>query len=184
MATIQYVAFLRGINVGGKSIIKMADLKACLAKEGFENIATYIQSGNVLFESDETDAEKLVAKFNKTLLKAFDYKAPTMLRTHKQMKDTVAKAPKGFGTEPDKYRYDVIFLREPLTPAKAHKELFLREGVDEAATGPGVLYFSRLVAKITSSQLNCIVGTPNYKNMTIRNWNTTTKMLALLDTRK
>ena len=182
--TNQYVAFLRGINVGGKSIIKMADLKTCLDKEGFDNVATYIQSGNVLFESDETDAEKLVAKFNDALLKAFGYKAPTMLRTYKQLKDTVAKAPKGFGTEPDKYRYDVIFLREPLTAAEAIKGISLKEGVDACAAGPGVLYFSRTVHKITSSHVSRIVGTPAYQNMTIRNWNTTTKMLALMEARR
>ena len=51
----QYVALLRGINVGGNNLIKMADLKACFEAQGFGNVATYIQSGNVLFTSDDTD---------------------------------------------------------------------------------------------------------------------------------
>lgn len=54
-----YIALLRGINVGGNNIIKMADLKAICAGLGFENVRTYIQSGNVVFETDERDAEIL-----------------------------------------------------------------------------------------------------------------------------
>ena len=52
----RYVALLRGINVGGKNLIKMADLKACFEEHGFERVVTYIQSGNVLFESGESSS--------------------------------------------------------------------------------------------------------------------------------
>ncbi|HUQ07606.1 MAG TPA: hypothetical protein VM261_34165, partial [Kofleriaceae bacterium] len=55
-----------------------------------------------------------------------------------------------------------------------------KAGVDTVHAGPGALYFSRLVARITQTQLGKIVGTPIYKQMTIRNWNTTTKIAALL----
>ncbi|NIP26808.1 MAG: DUF1697 domain-containing protein, partial [Phycisphaerae bacterium] len=51
----QYAALLRGINVGGKNIIKMADLRACFERMGFSDVRTYIQSGNVLFWATETD---------------------------------------------------------------------------------------------------------------------------------
>jgi uncharacterized protein (DUF1697 family) len=80
------------------------------------------------------------------------------------------------------YRYDVIFLKD-VTPAEAMKSVTLKEGVDAAAVGPGVLYHSRLIAKATQSRINRIVGLPVYQNMTIRNWNTTTKILALMDAR-
>ena len=56
-----------------------------------------------------------------------------------------------------------------------------KPGVDQAHPGPGVLYFSRLIAKATSSRLGKVVALPIYKSMTIRNWNTTTKLLQLLD---
>ena len=93
----------------------------------------------------------------------------------------VEDAPTGFGTEPDRYHSDAIFLRAPLTPAQAMKVVHLREGVDQAWPGKGVLYFARLSAERTKSRLNKIVGTPEYKQMTIRSWSTTTKLLALLD---
>ena len=60
------------------------------------------------------------------------------------------------------------------------KSVRTKEGVDRAFAGKGVLYFSRLVAKATQSQMGKIVGLPVYKSMTIRNWNTTTKLLALM----
>lgn len=179
----QYVALLRGINVGGNNIIKMADLKTCLTEAGFEDVATYIQSGNVLFNSPETDIKKIDAKFMAAMGKAFGYKAPIMFRSHAQMKKIVHDAPRGFGTRPDEYRYDVLFVREPLTAAEALNSITLREGVDAAAKGDDVLYFWRTMVNITRSHINKIVGTPMYKNITIRNWNTTSKLLALMDER-
>ena len=57
----------------------------------------------------------------------------------------------------------------------------MKEGVDQCWVGAGILYFSRTVERITSSRINRIVGKPIYQQMTIRNWNTTTKLAALLD---
>lgn len=181
MTTTKYVAFLRGINVGGNNIIKMAELKACLTEAGFIDVVTYIQSGNVIFTGPKTDAEKLGRAFADALTKQFRYSAPIVVRSHQEMKDIAAAAPKGFGSQPDIYRYNVIYLKEPLTPHEAMQSISTKEGVDEAAAGPHVLYFSNLIAKATQSQLNRIIQMPVYKNMTIRNWNTTTKVLALME---
>jgi uncharacterized protein (DUF1697 family) len=179
MKLIQYLALLRGINVGGKNTIKMADLKACFEEMGFSDVTTYIQSGNVVFASAEKDNAKLTDKIEKALSKRFNYTSRLVLVPHPEMKKIVAGAPKGFGDEPDKYRYDVIFLKEPLTPAKAMEQVSVREGVDQAYEGKYVLYFSRLISRASQSYLTKIIGLPMYQNMTIRNWNTTTKLLEL-----
>ena len=63
------------------------------------------------------------------------------------------------------------------------KSVSTREGVDQAWEGDGVLYFSRLIERATQSHLSRIAGLPVYQDMTIRNWNTTTKLLALMDAR-
>lgn len=97
------------------------------------------------------------------------------------MRAVVDKAPPRFGREPEKYRYDVIFLKSPLTSKTAIKEVEMKEGVDQCWAGAGVLYFSRTIQGITSSRINRIVGRPIYQQMTIRNWNTTTKLRALID---
>ncbi|MCI0554584.1 MAG: DUF1697 domain-containing protein, partial [Anaerolineae bacterium] len=174
MAEIQYLALLRGINVGGNNIIKMADLKACFEHMGFADVVTYIQSGNVLFKSVEKDKTRLTKRIEAGLSEKFRYDARLVVVTHKQLKQAVEEAPRGFGKDPEKLRYDVIFLKELLTPKEAMKSISTKEGVDAAYMGKDVLYFSRLISKATQSHLTRIIGLPVYQSMTIRNWNTTT----------
>ena len=175
-----YVALLRGINVGGKNLIRMPELKACFEADGFEDVGTYIQSGNVLFGSPETRPAELTRRIEAMLAATFDYRPTVVVRSRRQMRTIVDKAPRGFGTEPAAYRYDVIFLKEPLTARRAMASVDTKPGVDEAHPGTGVLYFSRLTSKATQSRLNSIISSPIYPSITIRNWNTTTKLLELM----
>ena len=177
----RYVALLRGINVGGKNLIKMPALKAAFEAAGFDDVSTYIQSGNVLFSSPSRSARALTDTIEAMLADAFEYIPTVVTRSERQLRAIVADAPRRFGMQPATYRYDVIFLKEPLTAAKALPQVRTNPAVDEAHAGSGVLYFSRLVAKATASRLNTIVASPIYPSITIRNWNTTTKLLALLD---
>lgn len=177
----QYLALLRGINVGGNNIIRMADLVACFEKMGFADATAYIQSGNILFKADEQDKAALTGKIERTLSDAFNYNSRVVVITYKQLKSVVENAPGQFGKDAARYRYDVLFLKEPLTTRAAMKSISVRDGVDRAYEGKGVLYFSRLIVKATQSHLQKIIALPMYQNMTIRNWNTTTKLLALMD---
>jgi uncharacterized protein (DUF1697 family) len=183
MAEEQFLALLRGINVGGKNIIKMTALKAYFEEMGFTDVATYIQSGNVLFAAPKGRQAQLTGAIEEALSKTFGYQSRVVLVSHKQLKKAVDAAPRGFGEDPSRYRYDVIFLKEPLSASEAMQSVSTKEGVDQAWVGDGVLYFSRLIEKATQSHLSRIVGLPVYQDMTIRNWNTTTKLLALMDAR-
>ena len=180
MAPNRCVALLRGINVGGRNPVKMADLRECVEADGHSDVRTYIQSGNVLFAT-EAPVKALEARLEAALEARFGLPLMVVVRTHRQLRAVVEDAPPGFGTQPDRYHSDVIFLRSPLTPAQAMTVVHRRDGVDEAWPGKGVLYFARLSAERTKSKLNKIMGTPEYRQMTIRNWSTTTKLLAMLD---
>jgi uncharacterized protein (DUF1697 family) len=175
-----YVALLRGINVGGNNLIKMPALKACFETHGFEQVSTYIQSGNVIFVSPETRTGALTEQIESMLAATFKYIPTVVVRSQKQMRAIVDKAPQGFGAEPAKYLYDVVFLKEPLTARTALASIDTKPGVDDAQAGSGVLYFSRLTAKATQSRLNKIASSPIYRSVTIRNWNTTTKLRHLM----
>jgi uncharacterized protein (DUF1697 family) len=180
---MRYVALLRGINVGGNNLIGMPSLKACFEDNGLGEVSTYIQSGNVLFETSRPKRD--LARDIEAMLEAtFRLPLVVVVRSHAQLAAVVAGAPKAFGRDPAAYRYDVVFLKEPLTPAAAMKGITTKDGVDAVTAGKGVLYFSRPTARATQSRLNRVASIPAYKFMTIRNWNTTTKLLALLDERK
>lgn len=178
---IQYLALLCGINVGGNNIIRMTDLKKCFESMGFSDVTTYIQSGNIVFNSDEKDKNKILNKVEEGLSRTFRYDAKAVVKSYKELKDIVKNAPTDFGKDSEAYRYDVIFLKEPLTVKTAMLNVSAREGVDAACEGKKVLYFSRLIAKAGQSYLNKIISLPVYKNMTIRNWNTTTRLLTHME---
>ena len=101
-----------------------------------------------------------------------------MVRSQDDLAAVVAEAPRGFGRH-EGYRYYVVFLKEPLTPAEAIESVKAKAGVDKAAAGPGVLYFSTLLSAASRSSLTRVVGTPIYQSMTIRNWNTTVRLAEL-----
>jgi uncharacterized protein (DUF1697 family) len=180
MTHVRYVALLRGINVGGNNIIRMADLKSCFEEMGFTDVQTYIQSGNVIFSATENNAEKLTLRIEKTLTERFAYASRIVILSAAQMRQVLKQAPAGFGAEPQAYRYDVIFVKEPLTTLQAMNAIETKPGVDTVHRGTHALYFSRLIAKATQSHLSKIVALPLYKNTTVRNWNTTVKLLAMM----
>ena len=88
----RYVALLRGINVGGKNIIAMKDLRATLDAHGYDNVRTYIQSGNVLFDTDD-DPANLESAIEGILEKAFGVPLVVVVRSHRQLRNVVTKAP-------------------------------------------------------------------------------------------
>jgi uncharacterized protein (DUF1697 family) len=173
------VALLRGINVGGNSVIRMADLRACFERGGFADVETYIQSGNVLFTAIGPPAT-LIARIEAMLADDFGHPIPVVLRSRAQLSAVVDRAPEGFGDRPDEFRSDVIYLRPGITPAKALAAVATKDGVDRAWVGPGVLYFERLTARASQSRLSKIVSSPIYPHVTIRTWRTTVEVLRRL----
>jgi uncharacterized protein (DUF1697 family) len=181
---MRYVALLRGINVGGKNLIRMPALEACFSEHGFDDVATYIQSGNVVFSAGRASQATLTAEIESMLRASFaHYDASVVLRSASQMRSIVEGAPPGFGGDPGRYRYEVIFLKSPLTVTVALRDVPVKEGVDSVAAGRGVLYHRRLTSRATQSRLARVVAMPIYQSMTIRNWNTTTKLTQLVGER-
>jgi len=176
-----YVVLLRGINVGGKNIVPMAGLRSCLEELGFSDVTTYIASGNVILASDKS-AVQIQARTEAALTKNFKLHSElikVLVLTRKQIQAVIDKKPAGFGDQPAKYSSDVIFLMG-IDAAQAMLVFDPREGVDTVWPGDGVIYSQRLSAERTKSRLNKIMASPLYKSMTIRNWNTTVKLLDLL----
>jgi uncharacterized protein (DUF1697 family) len=184
MANPLHVALLRGINVGGKNKVSMAELRSAFEAGGFGDVSTYIQSGNVVF-SEPTRASsapgELESNLEQLLQRQLGLDLVVVVRSAPRYRAVVAGAPDGFGEHPDRFHSDVVFLKAPLTGADAMRVVRTRDGVDRAWPGDGVVYFERLSERRTQSRLNRIMGTPEYRLMTIRNWATTTKLLALVE---
>lgn len=178
----KYLLLLRGINVGGKNNVPMSALKQCLEELGHTKVVTYLASGNAILESARS-AGVIQAEIEQTLPAKFkldDELVRVLVLTSAQFKAIVSGKPGGFGDERDKYHSDAIFLMG-ITATKAMEVFDPREGVDKIWPGKGVIYSQRLSAERTKTRLTKIVGTPAYKSMTIRSWQTTVKLLELLD---
>jgi uncharacterized protein (DUF1697 family) len=176
-----FAILIRGINVGGKNIIPMLELKNCLEALEFSNVVTYIASGNVVLSSDKRAGE-IKAQVEKALPECFKLDRQlikVLVLTHDQLQAVIANKPVGFGDQPDKYHSDAIFLIG-IDADQAMLVFDPREGVDQIWPGDGVIYSQRLSALRTKSRLSRAIGTPAYQSMTIRSWNTTTKLLELL----
>jgi uncharacterized protein (DUF1697 family) len=176
-----YVVLLRGINVGGKNKVSMADLRTCLEEVGFSDVSTYIASGNVILRSDKRAGE-VQAQIEKVLPERFDLDdelIKVLALSVGKFQAVVDGKPAGFGERPDTYHSDAIFLMGVDTE-QAMAVFAPREGVDEVWPGEDVIYSQRLSAQRTKSRLNKIMVSPLYKSMTIRSWSTTVKLLALL----
>jgi uncharacterized protein (DUF1697 family) len=110
-----YLSLLRGINVSGQKIIQMKDLTKLFESFGFNNVRTYLQTGNVLFDSDETDTAKLTTFIEEKLLKELGYKVTVIIRTKHDLLDIVEQNP--FNEYDGDVKYYITFLAE--TPVKS-----------------------------------------------------------------
>jgi uncharacterized protein (DUF1697 family) len=180
-----YLDLLRGINVGGKNKVPMAELRKLLEDLGYVDVSTYIASGNVVLRSDRTAAE-IKSQIEDALPRAFRLDSDlisVLVLTHAQVRAVVKGKPNGFGEKPGTFHSDAIFLIG-MNAAKAMEVFDPRAGVDTVWPGKGVIYSQRLSAERTKSRLNKIMGSPAYKSMTIRNWATTTALLELMERRR
>jgi uncharacterized protein (DUF1697 family) len=147
---------------------------------GFSNVITYIISGNIVLQSRKP-ANEVKAQIETALPKVFKLDTEiikVLVLGHNQLKAIVDNRPDDFGDQPDTYHNDTIFLMG-IDVDEAIKVFNPREGVDKIWPGDGVIYSRRLSAERTKSRLSTMMSSPLYKSMTIRNWNTTTKLLDI-----
>ena len=114
---MKYVALLRGINVGGKNMIKMETLRATLAALGFDNVKSYINSGNLIFETAKTDDGKLAKKIHDAIIEDFGFDISVMVRSMTEIEEIITANPFEGQFENHKDLH-LFFLNEELTEDK------------------------------------------------------------------
>jgi uncharacterized protein (DUF1697 family) len=177
---MKYVALLRGINVGGKNKVPMTDLKACLEVAGLNNVQTYIQSGNVIFESSTEDETKLTEQIEQAIEKAFGFPVLVALFSQSEFEYIAAHTPQYWLKNPE-WKYNYLFLKKPTTGEQAIEALGDQKSeIELAVAGKGVVYQAMSIKLFGRTTASKMIGTPIYKQMTIRNDNTVQKLLELL----
>jgi uncharacterized protein (DUF1697 family) len=177
---MKYVALLRGVNVGGRNLMSMAALRQCLEQAGLDNVSTFIQSGNVIFDSDEKNVAELTARIERAVSKTLRIDSRVVLLPRARLRAVVANAPSAWkqGTH---LRRNIAFLRPTVTASQALKEVPTKPGIDSVEAGRGVVYMATLMSGLAKSGLPKLTGTPVYRHMTIRTYGTCQKILALMD---
>ncbi|HSX28956.1 MAG TPA: DUF1697 domain-containing protein [Candidatus Saccharimonadales bacterium] len=158
----------------------MTELKGCFERLGYRNVKTYINSGNVIFSADRTDARALESTIEPALEQAFSFPITVVVRSLAEMEATIADIPKTWTIQANQLRCNVIFLHHTIDDPTIVDKLPVREGVDAIRYTPGAVLWSTKLALITKTSLTKIIGTPLYKGMTIRNINTTRKVYELM----
>ncbi|WP_306012424.1 MULTISPECIES: DUF1697 domain-containing protein [unclassified Allomuricauda] len=106
-----FIALLRGINVSGQKKIKMAELRAVLEDAGLQNVTTYIQSGNLVFDSEESQTKTLQELINSTILKHFGFEVPTLVVQRAEIQQFLEDNPFLDTTESNKLYYVLLQQR-------------------------------------------------------------------------
>ncbi len=174
-----FVALLRGVNVGGNNMISKSSLKKSFEALGFNDVVTYINSGNIIFKSKEADARKLESKIEKMLLKEYQLDSRVVLRSLSEMGELVKNLPRNWNDDSG-WRYNVIFLRHTIDSEKILAELEVKKDIEEVVYYPGALLWRAQISELTRTNMLKLSSRKIYLDMTIRNQNTTRKLYELM----
>ena len=173
-----YVALLRGINVGGNSLVNMAKLKECFEELEYKHVTTYINSGNVIFAANKHNRQ-LEEEIETELEKKFKFSIRVVVRSLVEMENVMQQIPEKWNHQSD-WRHNVIFLSHRIDTKDSFKDFVPKEGIEEMHYFPGVLLWSAKTSDLTKSTMLKVNRSPLYKEMTVRGFNTTKKIFELM----
>jgi uncharacterized protein (DUF1697 family) len=176
---VRYVALLRGINVGGKTLIKMADLRTCVEGLGFDDVSTYIASGNVLFATDGA-ADRLADTIEHAIEERFELPVKVVVLDRTAYGRIVKAIPKAWIGD-DAVRANIAFVRPGTDARKVVGELDPDPEVEEVKAVKGAILWATRRDALNRSALRKLIAGAAYKELTVRNLNTTLKLQKLLD---
>lgn len=176
-----YVALLRGINVGGNNKVEMKRLKATFERVGMADVLTYINSGNVIFQSNEEDEKKLASILEKAIEAEFGFYVKVLVRSRTTMNAIAEQLPDAWVNDAGT-KTDVLFLWEGYDTPDTMKLLSVKPEIDRILYTPGAILWSVDRANVTRSGLVKIVGTDLYRHVTVRNATTFRKLISIIDT--
>ena len=175
-----YVALLRGINVGGHNKVDMKQLKTVFEELGMTSVRTYINSGNVIFSTAKRAKSQLAAQIEKAIARHFGFNVEVVVRDRAMMKALVKRVPKTW-TDDKTQRCYVMFLWDDVNRPSVLKQLSIKPDMDEVRYASGAIVWRVDRKHLTKSGMMKLTSAPLYKRMTIRNINTTRKLVELME---
>lgn len=173
----RYIALLRGVNVGGRSKVPMAELRTLLADLGFTSVKTLLQSGNAVFTASGTTPDKVAKAVETTLEKHYDRPFSVMVRTLDELRAIMAANPMTVGNGS---RFLVNFYAEPVDTDLLADFAAEQHAPARMAVVGREIYFD-FPEGMADSKLPGAVDRKLKTLGTARNWNTVTKLLAIAD---
>src|SRR5688500_1660097 len=174
-----FVALLRGVNVGGNNMISMKSLKESFEKLVFTQVTTYINSGNIVFKTNEADPRKLEKKIEQMLERDYELTSKVVVRSLAEMESLVENLPQKWGANKD-WRYNVVFLRHTIDSEQILDELEVRKEIEEVFYRPGTLLWSSLMSALKGTEGLKFSSRKMGQEITVRNTNTTRKLCDLM----
>ncbi|PIE94684.1 cytoplasmic protein [Bacillus fungorum] len=173
-----YIALLRGINVGGHKVIKMADLKRVFESIGLKQVKTYIQSGNIVFESEE-DIKFLKERIQSEIKNVFSFDVPVMLRTYDEFINIIKRCPYEADSLLEGESIHVAFLANELSEKEKDQLLMYKNMTEDCYIHEKVVYLFFKNSIRNSKLMNQFqkIHTP----ATVRNWRTVNKLKAIVE---
>lgn len=174
-----FVALLRGVNVGGKNMIRMSLLKESFERMGFDDVATYINSGNIIFKTQEGDARKLERSVEGMLSSEYELECKVVVRSLSEMADLFKSLPETWDGD-GRWKYNVIFLRHSIDSENILDGLKPESDIEQIVYRPGTLLWSARISDLSRTVMNKLPGQKLFQEMTVRNTNTTKKLYELM----
>jgi len=175
----KYIAFLRGINIAGHNIIRMKDLRDALVKNKFENVKTYINSGNILFESN--DEKKKVKKFfEKTILTHFNLKINVTVKTQKELDGIIVNNPFNSKNENENSKRIVVMLSDNVSEDQVSQLKSDKRIAENYYHEGDLLYIYYHDGAGRSKFTTTYIDKKLKVTSTARNWNTMLKMSEMI----
>ena len=165
-----YIALLRGINAGNQRRVEMKKLKSLFESLGYINVCTYINSGNVFFESDEKQ-NNIRENIETNIRKEFGLRIPTLIKTQKQIKKIADSIPNEWQNNSDQ-KSDVAYLFPEIDSKKTLLELPIKKEFIDIHYVDGAIFWNIDRKNYNKSHINKIISHELYQFMTIRNVNT------------
>ena len=178
---MKYIALLRGINISGKNKISMSELKLELEKNNYQNVSTYLNSGNVIFESDIDNKESIMRDINRIIKNKFNLKIPIFVMTAFELADILSNYPNWWGTD-DKGIYDnLIFIIPPTKYEEIYQTIGKpREGIEKIKEYNNSIFWSYDLKNYRKSNWWSKTASTNISGkITIRTANTMRKVLEI-----